>query len=197
MYQSPCGAITLGARGGRLCVCAFAASAERDLRRVRAMKGLGVKDGGCDCCVGSYDTVEDDEAVLHRAVEWLDGYFLGCKEGCDLPLEQIGTEFQRLVWEALLAIPYGVTRSYGQIAEMIGRPRSVRAVAQAIGANHLSIFVPCHRVVGADGTLTGYAGGLPAKRALLALEGKFRKGDQHRQRLRGCLKIKFNLGSQP
>lgn len=86
-----------------------------------------------------------------------------------------GTDFQQSVWRALMEIPYGETRSYMQIAERIGNPKGVRAVAQAIGANGLSIIVPCHRVIGANHSLTGFAGGLEAKRFLLNLEGKFKK----------------------
>ena len=89
----------------------------------------------------------------------------------DLPLSPGGTPFQRQVWEALTAIPYGETRTYGEVAAAIGRPRAVRAVGQADHRNPLPILIPCHRVVGADGSLTGYAGGLALKRALLALEG--------------------------
>jgi methylated-DNA-[protein]-cysteine S-methyltransferase len=85
----------------------------------------------------------------------------------DLPLDMRGTDFQRNVWEALLTIPYGETRSYGEIAKQIGRPDRARAVGAANGSNPVSIIVPCHRVIGSDGSLTGYGGGLPRKRWLL------------------------------
>jgi methylated-DNA-[protein]-cysteine S-methyltransferase len=103
-------------------------------------------------------------------IEQLDAYFTGERTSFDLPLAARGTEFQRDVWRALTKIPYGTTTTYGAIARSIGRPRAVRAVGAANGRNPLSIVVPCHRVIGEDGTLTGYAGGIENKRALLDLE---------------------------
>ena len=100
----------------------------------------------------------------------LEEYFAGKRKQFDLPLSLRGTEFQRQVWAALRDIPYGVTRSYGQIAQAVGRPKAVRAVGMANHRNPISIIVPCHRVVGADGSLTGYGGGLENKKFLLALE---------------------------
>ncbi|WP_078084051.1 methylated-DNA--[protein]-cysteine S-methyltransferase [Microbulbifer mangrovi] len=105
------------------------------------------------------------------AAEQLLAYFAGERQAFDLPLDASGTPFQQSVWRALCAIPFGETRSYRELAEAIGNPKAVRAVARANGANPLSIVVPCHRVIGADGTLTGYAGGLEMKARLLALEG--------------------------
>jgi methylated-DNA-[protein]-cysteine S-methyltransferase len=100
----------------------------------------------------------------------LDQYFAGERTTFDLTLDMRGTEFQRSVWDALLTIPYGETRSYGEIAQQIGRPDRARAVGAANGQNPISIIVPCHRVIGADGSLTGYGGGLDRKRWLLDLE---------------------------
>jgi len=109
--------------------------------------------------------------VLVQAVAQLDEYFAGRRSGFDLPLDlQGGTAFQQSVWQALLAIPAGATTSYGAISAQVGRPAAVRAVGAAIGRNPVSIVVPCHRVLGRDGGLTGYAGGLERKSALLALE---------------------------
>lgn len=108
--------------------------------------------------------------VLNRAVRQLDEYAAGRRTDFDVPLAPQGTPFQRDVWQALRAIPHGVTVSYGELARRIGRPQSVRAVGAAVGRNPISVLIPCHRVVGADGGLTGYAGGLDKKRALLALE---------------------------
>ncbi|MBN8432126.1 methylated-DNA--[protein]-cysteine S-methyltransferase [Microbulbifer salipaludis] len=105
------------------------------------------------------------------AAAQLRAYFAGERQSFDLPLAAAGTPFQQSVWRALCAIPFGETRSYRALAEAIGNPKAVRAVARANGANPLSIVVPCHRVIGADGTLTGYAGGLEMKARLLALEG--------------------------
>ena len=109
-------------------------------------------------------------ALLERAFQQLEEYFAGKRKQFDLPLSLRGTEFQRQVWAALRDIPYGETRSYGQIAQAVGRPKAVRAVGMANHRNPISIIVPCHRVVGADGSLTGYGGGLENKKFLLALE---------------------------
>jgi methylated-DNA-[protein]-cysteine S-methyltransferase len=108
---------------------------------------------------------------LAELADQLGAYFAGELRAFDVPLAPAGTAFQRRVWDALASIPYGETTTYGELAAEIGRPGSARAVGAANGANPLAIVVPCHRVIGADGTLTGYAGGLPAKRALLTLEG--------------------------
>jgi methylated-DNA-[protein]-cysteine S-methyltransferase len=109
--------------------------------------------------------------VLDAAKHQLDDYFRGRRISFDLPLDlQQGTAFQQSVWRALLGIPGGQTQSYGAIALHIGRPKAVRAVGAAIGRNPLGIVVPCHRVIGAGGSLTGYAGGLDRKQALLLLE---------------------------
>ena len=105
-----------------------------------------------------------------RAAEQLDAYFAGELRDFDVPLDMRGTAFQRRVWEALLSIPYGETRSYGAIAAAIGLPSASRAVGAANGSNPVSIIVPCHRVIGANGRLTGYGGGVHRKDALLALE---------------------------
>ena len=104
------------------------------------------------------------------AVDQLSAYFAGELTEFDLPLELLGTEFQRQVWAALRTIPYGETRSYGQIAEQIGSPGASRAVGLANGRNPIGIIIPCHRVIGSTGSLTGYGGGIDRKRALLALE---------------------------
>lgn len=112
------------------------------------------------------------DAVLERACAQLQEYFAGRRRTFDLPLAPTGTAFQRAVWRALEDIPYGRTESYGTLADRVGRPRAVRAVGAANGRNPISIIVPCHRVIGADGSLTGYGGGLDAKRFLLALEAQ-------------------------
>lgn len=114
---------------------------------------------------------DPDHPVLVSTREQLREYFAGTRAEFDLPLDPIGTEFQRRVWAGLTRISFGETSSYGQLAQDIGRPRAVRAVGAANGKNPISIVVPCHRVIGADGSLTGFAGGLDAKRMLLELEG--------------------------
>jgi methylated-DNA-[protein]-cysteine S-methyltransferase len=111
-------------------------------------------------------------AVLVEASRQLSAYFQGARKSFELPLDfASGTAFQQAVWQALLQIPAGATLSYGALARQLGKPAAVRAVGAAVGRNPLSIVVPCHRVLGANGTLTGYAGGLERKTALLELEG--------------------------
>lgn len=114
--------------------------------------------------------VAPDHPVLVEAGRQLDEYFAGRRRAFDLPLRFRGTAFQRAVWSALLAIPFGETSSYGAIARSLGRPGAARAVGAANGRNPISIVAPCHRVIGANGALTGFAGGLAAKETLLALE---------------------------
>jgi len=110
--------------------------------------------------------------LLDRVAAQVAEYFAGERTAFDLPLAPRGTPFQQGVWRALLAIPYGRTASYGDVARAVGQPAAVRAVGAANGRNPIAIVVPCHRVIGADGTLTGYAGGLARKQALLALEAR-------------------------
>ena len=112
-----------------------------------------------------------DHPLLREAAAQLGAYFAGTRRAFDLPLDFHGTAFQRRVWAELLLIPFGETRSYGQIARALGDPNLMRAVGAANGRNPLSIVAPCHRVVGAAGQLTGFAGGLEAKAYLLGLEG--------------------------
>ncbi len=114
------------------------------------------------------------DPLLARAAAQLAEYFAGARRAFDLPLAPAGTPFQRAVWAALLRIPYGTTTSYAVIAAAIGRPAAVRAVGAANGRNPVPIVIPCHRVIGRDGSLTGYGGGLPIKERLLALEGALR-----------------------
>lgn len=136
---------------------------DRGLTRVAFPDASGVHDIDAEW---SHDPV-----ALREPMEQLVAYLRGELRRFDLPLTPTGTAFQRQVWDALGSIGYGRTVAYVHIAARIGRPTAVRAVAQAIGRNPLGIVVPCHRVIGADGTLTGYASGLDRKRALLELEG--------------------------
>jgi methylated-DNA-[protein]-cysteine S-methyltransferase len=119
------------------------------------------------------DAVHDESAIaeVRRQVH---EYSAGERTEFDLELAPQGTAFQHAVWDALLTIPYGETRSYGEIARLIGQPQAARGVGAANGANPIGLIVPCHRVIGADGSLTGYGGGLPLKRALLAHEAAHR-----------------------
>jgi methylated-DNA-[protein]-cysteine S-methyltransferase len=151
--QSPVGTITLAGRDGRI----------RHLRMDE------------QTYEPSHDGWEPDQTAFQDAIDQLTAYFAGDLPEFDLELDLVGTEFQRRVWNALLTIPYGETRSYGEIAVQVGSPGASRAVGLANGHNPVGIIVPCHRVIGANGSLTGYGGGLDRKKLLLDLE-KSRSG---------------------
>ncbi len=121
--------------------------------------------------------VSNNFPLLQKTEQQLREYFSGQRQQFDLPLHFIGTDFQQQVWQALLTIPYGETRSYLQIAQQLGNEKSVRAVGAANGKNPISIITPCHRVIGSSGKLTGFAGGLEAKAFLLQLESPARQPD--------------------
>ncbi|WP_283616843.1 methylated-DNA--[protein]-cysteine S-methyltransferase [Mycolicibacterium poriferae] len=146
--DSPVGTLTLAGRGGRL-------------RHLRMTDQTYEPDRS--------NWLRDDEA-FGDAVAQLEEYFRGERQHFDLDVELVGTAFQRRVWEALLTIPYGETRSYGEIARQIEAPGAFRAVGLANGHNPIGIIVPCHRVIGANGSLTGYGGGMERKKTLLGLE---------------------------
>ena len=115
--------------------------------------------------------ISGKNSIITRAKQELSAYFLGDLTTFSVPLDWQGTRFQKSVWQALLAVPYGKTVTYGDIARAIGRPRASRPVGGAVGKNPLPIIVPCHRVIGSDRSLTGFAGGLDTKIRLLELEG--------------------------
>jgi methylated-DNA-[protein]-cysteine S-methyltransferase len=119
---------------------------------------------------GAHGSCDPPTPLLRRATGQLNEYFAGTRREFDLPLAPSGTEFQLACWRALREIPYGETRSYGEQATRIGRPDRARAVGAANGANPIAVIVPCHRVIGADGSLVGFGGGLETKRRLLDLE---------------------------
>ena len=157
-YQSPCGDLMLGSYAGQLCLCDWVKGRHREVVDRRLQRLLHA------------DYREENDKVIATARRQLDEYFR--RERCEfnVPILFVGTAFQQRVWEELLHIPYGTTVSYGEMARRIGMPASVRAVANANGANAISIFAPCHRVIGSDGSLMGYGGGIPAKRYLLEFE---------------------------
>lgn len=146
IYESPIGKLTLVSDGSALNALLF----ERDGRAPAK--------------------TDAPDAVLRETAKQLDQYFAGKRTQFDLPLSPAGTDFQKRVWMALRAIPYGEAVAYRDIAERIGSPKAVRAVGGANGCNPIAVIVPCHRVIGADGSLTGFGGGLDRKRFLLALE---------------------------
>ena len=132
----------------------------------------GVEFGARAAAANAADADREATAALDAAAGQLREYLAGERTGFELPLNPHGNEFERLVWAELLRIPYGETTTYGEIARRIGHPGSARAVGRANGRNPIAIVVPCHRVIGSDGSLTGYGGGLDLKRALLTLEAE-------------------------
>lgn len=158
-YESPCGTLLLGSFEDRLCLCDWQVEKHRTPVANRLRRVLKA------------EFEEAASEVTEKAAAQLDEFFAGKRRKFDVPLLFIGTDFQKKVWNELLNIPYGETISYGEMARSIGMPKAVRAVANANGANAISIFAPCHRVIGSDHSLTGYAGGLETKRMLLELEG--------------------------
>jgi methylated-DNA-[protein]-cysteine S-methyltransferase len=157
-HQTEIGELSLGSFGGRLCLLGFGDKGTRGAVDDRIRKKLDT------------EFAEQSDEVLEKAKRQLDEYLKGNRKEFDIPLLMVGTEFQRRVWKALMRVPYGATSTYRQIAEDMGSPRAVRAVGSANRANPISIIVPCHRVIGSDGGLVGYGGGLALKKWLLRLE---------------------------
>lgn len=162
-YQSECGELMLGAYDGRLCLCNWESEIHpgRIMSRLQRMLHADFDFG--------------HSVVTDEAARQLDKYFSGLLTSFTMPLLFVGTSFQQVVWREVMEIPYGTTISYGDLAQRIGMPKSVRAVANANGANAISIFVPCHRICGSDGSLTGYSGGLEVKRFILSLEKHYQE----------------------
>lgn len=153
----------LGSLGDKLCLCDWIDRRNRtkiDNRLQRCLRAL-------------YEKKITDVQV--EAIQQLDEYFRHERTTFDVPLLLAGSEFQQRVWQALMEIPYGETRSYAEVAMQLGHAKAVRALGGAIGANALSFFVPCHRVIGSNHSMTGYAGGLEAKKYLLDLEQSWEK----------------------
>lgn len=160
-YDSPCGRMLLVAEGDALCGAYF--MGQKHMHQLEA------------------DWLRDPRSeVIVRTKRQLDEYFRGKRRVFDLPLAASGTPFQRAVWQAIAGVGFGETISYAELARRAGRPGSARAAGAATGRNPIGVIVPCHRIVGADGSLTGYAGGMDKKRALLALEaGPGHQADMH------------------
>ncbi|MDE6643402.1 MAG: methylated-DNA--[protein]-cysteine S-methyltransferase [Muribaculaceae bacterium] len=158
-YQSPIGELVLAATDSGLSICAGNEVVEKRRLIEKVVKGLNLTT--------NHNAVNE---ILKSAFSWLDNYFSGIENEKEPPLLLCGSPFQNKVWLKLTEIPYGATVSYSGIAKATGNPSAIRATANAIGSNRLWIFIPCHRVIGANGRLTGYAGGLEAKKYLLDLE---------------------------
>ena len=157
-YDSPVGEILLGSYDGKLCISDWKYRKRRRAIDSRVQKSLQA------------EYVEKSSEVIEETIKQLEEYFAHKRKVFDIPLLMLGTDFQKSVWEGLIKIPYGKTASYLKLAKNIGNEKAVRAVATANGANAISILIPCHRIIGSDGSLTGYAGGLDVKRKLLELE---------------------------
>jgi len=152
--------LILGAYEGKLCLLDYRYRVKRDTIDNRIQKALKTK------------YVEQNDEVIQKTIIQLREYFLNKREKFDIPLLLIGSTFQKSVWQALLKIPYGKTNTYKEQSISIGNEKAVRAVANANGANAIAIIIPCHRIIGTNGKLTGYAGGLEIKQYLLDIESK-------------------------
>jgi len=157
-YKSPIGELLLGSFEDKLCLADMKYRKMRTTIDSRIQKGLKAK------------YIEESSEVIDKTIKQMQEYFAGERKEFDIPLLMVGTDFQKSVWEGLMQIPYGTTASYLELAQNIGNEKAVRAVASANGANAIAILIPCHRIIGSNGDLVGYAGGLPAKKKLLELE---------------------------
>jgi len=159
-HNTPAGNLILGSLNNSLCLCDWVERKNRDQIDRRLKKYFNAE----------YQEISSD--VTTKAKQQIDEFFAGSRTTFNLPLSFAGTDLQQKTWQALTTIPYGQTASYLQLATSLGTPKAVRAIANANGANALSLFVPCHRVIGSNGKLTGYAGGLTAKQIILNTEQK-------------------------
>ena len=157
-YPTELGELVLGSYGKHLCICDWKDRKNQNSINRKVSQGLDAS------------LREEPSKTIDSAIVEIANYLEGNTTEFLTPVKLIGTEFQIKVWTAIKSIPYGKSISYTELAHGLGNPKAVRAVAMAVGANALSLFVPCHRVVGEDGSLTGYAGGISAKRSLLNLE---------------------------
>ena len=165
-YKTNFGELMLGSFKEQLCLCDWQFRKMRDSIDKRICEGLDAY----------YEDGETD--VTQNARQQLEEYFSGKRKNFDVPLLMVGTSFQKKVWNELQKIPFGHSESYLELSRKIGDEKAIRSVAAANGANAISIMIPCHRIIGSDGKLTGYAGGLEVKRKLLQLEMKKQVPDQ-------------------
>jgi len=157
-YKTKYAHFILGSFDNKLCLLDFRYRKMRSSVDNRLQKGLKA------------EFVEQDDPILQETRKQIDEYFNMQRKEFDIPLLTVGSDFQKDVWTMLLKVPYGTTSTYAQLAQAIGNEKAVRAVANANGANAISLVIPCHRIIGSDGTLTGYGGGLALKEKLLKLE---------------------------
>lgn len=157
-YKSPFGELKIASFKEELVICDWRYRKQRETVDKRISKALKV------------ELLESDSKIIQQTIHQLTEYFNNTRTLFELPIQTIGTEFQQSVWKALQTIPFGKTESYLGLSRKLGNEKAIRAVASANGANAISILIPCHRIIGSNGELTGYAGGLPAKKKLLELE---------------------------
>ena len=157
-YKTKIGELILGSFDGQLCILDYRYRKMRKSVDNRIASGLKAA------------FVEQNDEVLEIVTAQLDEYLSGNRRAFDVPVITVGTDFQKSVWNALMDVPYGSSLSYLQLAKNVGNENAVRAVASANGANAIALIIPCHRIIGSDGKLVGYAGGLPVKKRLLKLE---------------------------
>lgn len=191
--ETPVGQVILGAMGGKLCLCDWKNSKRREQNANRIKRLLKAELVDITFVqekpelLAEASSLQDSLSVLDKMERELAEYFVGSRQSFDIPLLLAGTDFQKSVWQALSEIPYGDVVTYMDVSHAIGNPKAIRAVSQAIGSNPLSILIPCHRVVGSNGALTGYAGGIEAKRCLLELENGQEKGQEKGKKNNKCL----------
>lgn len=164
-YKTPFGELILGSMDQQLCLYDWRYRKMRVSIDERIQSGLHA------------DYVEEGSDIIEETKAQLSQYFKGERQQFNVPLLLAGSEFQKQVWNELLRIPFGKTESYAELSKKLGNIEAIRAVASANGANAISIIVPCHRILGSDGSLTGYAGGLETKKKLLLLENAFQQGE--------------------
>ena len=157
-YKTQIGELILGSFNEKLCLLDFR------YRKMRTTVDNRIKNGL------KTEFAEQDDKILDKTRKQLDDYLNGDRQKFDIPLLMVGTDFQKSVWNALMKVPYGATSTYLQVAKDINNTKAVRAVANANGANSIGIIIPCHRIIGTNGELVGYGGGLPVKKRLLKLE---------------------------
>lgn len=166
LHKTEIGEVVLGSFRGKLCLLGFRGKEVRRTVDAKIKKALNA------------EFVERDDEILEKTRRQLDEYFKGLRRKFDIPVLMVGTDFQKRVWDVLMKVPYGDTATYLKVAKDLGNERAVRAVGNANAANPISIIVPCHRIIGGDGDLVGYGGGLSVKRQLLELErSNTRAGD--------------------
>ncbi|AZQ44457.1 methylated-DNA--[protein]-cysteine S-methyltransferase [Nonlabens ponticola] len=158
-FKSRFGKLIIGVHNDKLCLCDWKYRAKRQQIDERIKQYLNA------------EFVQKNHELIDETVNQLNKYFIGDLRSFTVPIKLSGTDFQKSVWNDLMTIPYGKTLSYGQLSRKRNNPKSIRAIAAANSANAISILIPCHRIIGSDGSLVGYAGGLKAKEQLLKLEG--------------------------